>query len=234
MASPEEVIPSLPDTLPEDFGEWESEGAATATAVDSGEWETAHAVSEAPKAFGQSADGDEMPASLVDSLHNSGSRSSEPFAGTQQQDVSNGKSEATPTGKTLSSREEWEAWIESHSFSEAPKPFGKTAQRDEAPATPVDKPRGSSTSAPEIAKKQKDSSNGNGKPTPASKPAQSGEWENWVATHSNGKTPKSNGRSSEPKATLSPAAEKPRFSGSASSTSASAVLVAEPEVTSKP
>jgi periplasmic protein TonB len=220
MASPEELIPSLPDTLPEDFGEWDSEGAATATAVDSGEWESAQTLSEAPKVFGQSANGD-APAATAE----------------QQEVVSNGKSEATPTAKTLSSREEWEAWIESHSFSEAPKPFGKTAQRGEAPASPVDKLRGSSTSAPEIAKKQKDSSNGNGKPAPASKPAQSGEWENWVAAHSNGKTPKSNGRSAEPKATASPAAENPRFSGSASASSAKAsgtVLVAEPESTSEP
>jgi periplasmic protein TonB len=214
MASPEELIPSLPDTLPEDFGEWDSEGAATATAVDSGEWETAHPLSEAPKAFGQSANGDAAAA-----------------VAKQQEDVSHGKSEAAPTAKTLSSREEWEAWIESHSFSEAPKPFGKTAQRDEMPASPVDKPRGSSASAPEISKKQKDSSNGNGKPSPAAKPAQSGEWENWVAAHSNGKTPKSNGRSAEPKATASPAAEKPRFSGSAAP---AAVLVAEPESASKP
>jgi periplasmic protein TonB len=213
MASPEELIPSLPDTLPEDFGEWDSEGSATATAVAPGEWESAQPLNEAPEAFSQSADNDA------------------PAVAEQREAVSNGKSEAVPTAKTLSSREEWEAWIESHSFSEAPKPFGKTAQRDEAPASPVDKQRGSSTSAPEIAKKQKDSSNGNGKPSPASKPAQSGEWENWVAAHSNGKTPKSNGRSAEPKATASPAAEKPRFSGSASS---AAVLDAEPESTSKP
>jgi periplasmic protein TonB len=214
MASPEELIPSLPDTLPEDFGEWDSEGAATATAVDSGEWKTAHPLSEAPGVFGQSTDSD-APAVVAE----------------QQEVVSNGKGETVPTAKTLSSREEWEAWIESHSFSEAPKPFGKTAQRDEGPASPVDKPRGSGSSAPEVAKKQKDSSNGNGKPSPASKPAQSGEWENWVATHSNGKTPKSNGRSAEPKAAASPAAEKPRFSGSASSAS---VLVAEPELRSEP
>jgi TonB family protein len=213
MASPEELIPSLPDTLPEDFGEWDSEGAATATAVDSGESETAHALSEAPKAFGQSADGDAATA----------------FA-KQQEDVSNGKGEAVPTAKTLSSREEWEAWIESHSFAETPKPFGKSDRRDEAPASPVDKQRGSSSSAPDFAK-QKDSSNGNGKPSPTSKPAQSGEWENWVAAHSNGKAPKSNGRSAEPKATLPPAAEKPRFSGSASSAT---VLVAEPELRSEP
>lgn len=214
MASPEELIPSLPDTLPEDFGEWDSEGSATATAVASGEWETAQPLSEVPHA----ADGDAAKA-----------------VARQQEAASNGKSEAVPTAKTLSSREEWEAWIESHSFSEAPKPFGKTAQRDETPASPVDKPRGSSTSVPEIAKKQKDSSNGNGKPSPAAKPAQSGEWENWVAAHSNGKTPKSNGRSAEPKTTSSPAAEKLRFSGSASSATVSgSVLVAEPETTSKP
>jgi protein TonB len=212
MASPEELIPSLPDTLPEDFGEWDSEGSGAATAVASGDWETAHALSEAPKAFGQSADGDAATA-----------------VAKQQEDVSNGKSEAAPTAKTLSSREEWEAWIESHSFSEAPKPFGKTARRDEAPA---DKPRGSgsSSSAPGFANKQKDSSNGNGKPSSTPKPAQSGEWESWVASHSNGKTLKSNGRSAEPKATLSPAAEKPRFSGAASSAT---VLVAEPELTSE-
>ncbi len=207
MASPEELIPSLPDTLPEDFGEWDSESAATATAVDPGEWESAQAVSEAAKAFDQSADGDAATA----------------FA-EQREDVSAGKSEAVPTAKTLSSREEWEAWIESHSFSEAPKPFGKTDRRDEAPASSVDKPRGSgsATSAPEIATKQQNSSNGNGKPSPASKPAQSSEWENWVAAHSNGKTPKSNGRSAEPKATLPPAA------------ASSSVLVAEPELRSEP
>jgi len=214
MASPEELIPSLPDTLPEDFGEWDNEGSAAATAVASGEWETADALSDAPKAFGQFANGD-VPAAVAE----------------QQEVVGNEKSEATPTAKTLSSREEWEAWIESHSFSEAPKPFGKTAQRDEMPASPADKPRGSSTSAPEVAKKQNDSSNGNGKPSPASKPAQSGEWENWVAAHSNGKTPKSNGRSAEPKATLPPAAEKPRYSVSASSAT---VLVAEPDLRSEP
>jgi|GEM_PF-368051 len=218
MASPEELIPSLPDTLPGDFGEWDSEGSATATAVDSGEWESAQPLSEAPKAFGQSANGEARAA-----------------VSEQREVASNAKSDAVPTAKTLSSREEWEAWIESHSFSEAPKPFGKTAQRDEMPASTVDKPRGSSSSAPEIAKKQNDSSNGNGKPSPASKPAQSGEWENWVAAHSNGKTPKSNGRSTEPRATSSAAAEKPRFSGSASSATVSgAVLDAEPESTSKP
>jgi len=224
MASPEELIPSLPDTLPEDFGEWDSEGTATATAVDPGEWETAHPLSEAPTVFGQSADSGAATA-----------------VAEQEADVSNGKSEAVPTAKTLSSREEWEAWIESHSFSETPKPFGKTDRRDATLASPVDKPRGSgssssaSGSAPDIATKQKESSNGNGKPTPAAKPAQSGEWENWVAAHSNGKTPKSNGRSAEPKATASPVAEKPRFSGSASSATVSAaVLVAEPESTSDP
>jgi TonB family protein len=220
MASPEELIPSLPDTLPEDFGEWDSEGSAAATAVASGEWETVHALSEAPKAFGQSADGDAATA-----------------VAKQQEDVSNGKSEAVPTAKTLSSREEWEAWIESHSFSETPKPFGKTARRDETPASPADKPRGSgsSSSAPSFANKQKDSSNGNGKPSSTPKPAQSGEWESWVASHSNGKAPKSNGRSAEPKATLPPAAEKPRFSGSAASAAVSAsVLVAEPELTNEP
>jgi len=216
MASPEELIPSLPDTLPEDFGEWDGEGTATASAVDSGEWEAAHTLSEAPKAFGQSADSDAAAA-----------------VAKQQADVSNGKSEALPTAKTLSSREEWEAWIESHSFSEAPKPFGQTDRRDETKTSAADKPRGSGSpsSAPEIAKKQKDSSNGNGKPSPASKPAQSGEWENRVAAHSNGKTPKSNGRSAEPKATLQPTAEKSRFSGSAGS---STVLIAEPELRSEP
>jgi len=214
MASPEELIPSLPDTLPEDFGEWDNEGSAAATAVASGEWETAHAPSEAPKPFGQFANGD-VPAAVAEQRE---------VRGTE-------KSEATPTAKTLSSREEWEAWIESHSFSEAPKPFGKTAQRDEMLVSPADKPRGSSTSAPEVAKKQNDSSNGSGKPSPVSKHAQSGEWENWVAAHSNGKTPKSNGRSAEPKATLPPAAEKPRYSGSASSAT---VLVAESDLRSEP
>ena len=52
MASPEEIAPLLPETLPEDFGDWDSEASPAPSPGHSGEWEAweaAHSFGETPK-----------------------------------------------------------------------------------------------------------------------------------------------------------------------------------------
>ena len=52
MASPEEIAPLLPETLPEDFSEWDGEGSPAARPVNSSEWEAweaAHPFNESAK-----------------------------------------------------------------------------------------------------------------------------------------------------------------------------------------
>jgi protein TonB len=70
MASPEELVTSLPDTLPDDFGGWDNEGSPSgspvyswdhetphkAIPVYSDEWEAARSLGENPKPLGQSAE----------------------------------------------------------------------------------------------------------------------------------------------------------------------------------
>jgi protein TonB len=159
MASPEELTPLLPETLPDDFGDWDSEASPASLPVNTGEWEAwaaAHPFSETPKPPGQSADRDRTKASLADRPRVSGSASSAPVVVKQQIDFSGGDRDASPKAKPVNSREEWEAWIESHSFSETPKPFGQSAERKAILSPVVDRPRASvsSSSAPVLVKEQ--------------------------------------------------------------------------------
>jgi len=132
MASPEELTPLLPETLPEDFGDWDSEASpAPSLSVNSDEWEAwaaAHPFSDTPKPLGQSLDRD-AKASPADRPRVAGSAPPAPEVVKQEVVFSYGNSEASPKAKPVNSREEWEAWIESHSFSETPKPFGQSAER---------------------------------------------------------------------------------------------------------
>ncbi len=233
MASPKEIAPTLPETLPEDFSEWDSEGSPAAMPVHSGEWEAAHPFSETAKPLGQPIDRDATMASLVDRPPASGTASSEPVSIKQQDDIGHGVSGASPSAKPVNSRDEWEAWIEAHSFSETPKPLGQSVHRGANMASLVDMPRasGSSSTAPVSVKQQKDSSNGDREASPSVKPVNSrDEWEAWAAAHSFDKTPKPLGQSAERKAIISPAADRPRVSGSALS---APFLVKEKGLTSK-
>jgi protein TonB len=171
MASPEELTPLLPETLPDDFGDWDSEASPASLPVNAGEWEAwaaAHPFSETPKPPGQSVDRDRTNASLAD--RPSDSSSSAPVDFKQPTDFSDGDREASPTAKPANSRDEWEAWIEAHSFSETPKPFGQSAERKailspvreaglsprEAGFSPLDRPRvsASASSASVLVKEQ--------------------------------------------------------------------------------
>jgi protein TonB len=167
MASPEELTPLLPETLPDDFGDWDSEASpASSLPVNSDDWEAwaaAHPFSETPKPLGNSLDRDQTKASSVDKPRVSGSASSAPEIVKQEIVFSYGDSEACPKAKPVNSREEWEAWIESHSFSETPKPIGQSTERKaifaparEAGLSPLDRPRvsGSASSAPVLVKEQ--------------------------------------------------------------------------------
>ena len=133
MASPEELTPLLPETLPEDFGDWDSEASpASSLPVNSDEWEAwaaAHPFNETPKPLGKPLFRDAGKASLADRPRVSSSSSSAPADIKQPIDFSDGDREASPASKPVSSRDEWEAWIEAHSFSETPKPFGQSAER---------------------------------------------------------------------------------------------------------
>jgi protein TonB len=132
MASPEELTPLLPETLPEDFGDWDSEASpAPSLPVNADEWEAwaaAHPFSDTSKPLGQSLDRD-AEASSADRPRVAGSASSAPEFAKQEVVFSYEDSEASPKAKPVNSREEWEAWIESHSSSETPKPFGQSAER---------------------------------------------------------------------------------------------------------
>lgn len=54
MASPEEVSPPTPDTLPEDFGEWDNGSDPNASPNGSSEWDSVNSPKGAPKARGKS------------------------------------------------------------------------------------------------------------------------------------------------------------------------------------
>jgi protein TonB len=167
MASPEELTPLLPETLPEDFGDWDSEASpASSLPVNSDEWEAwaaAHPFSETLKPLEQSVDRDATKSSLADRPRVTGSASSAPESAKQEVVFSYGDSEASPKAKPVNSREEWEAWIEAHSFNETPKPFGQSTERKailapvrEAGLSPLDRPRvsGSALSATVLVKEQ--------------------------------------------------------------------------------
>ena len=154
MAYPKELAPLLPETLHEDFGDWDGEASSAPLPVNSSEreaWEAAHSHGETPEQVWQSADREAFLTSLADGPRVSGSASSAPVF-VKQKDFIDWGSEATPDPwpdhGTL-----WGAWDASPSFGKTPKPPEPSADR-EAFLSPVeDGPRdsGSASSAPVIA-----------------------------------------------------------------------------------
>jgi protein TonB len=158
MASPKELAPLLPETLPEDFNDWDGKTSAAPSPVRSGEreaWEAADSFSEAARPLWQSADSDALLASLVDGPRDSGSASSTSVFVKQQEDFNDWDSEATPAPWPVD-RTEWEEWEAAHSFSKTQKSPGQLADREAFLAPVVDKPSdsGSTASAPVIVKQQ--------------------------------------------------------------------------------
>src|SRR5580692_13182831 len=122
MASPKELAPLVPDTLPEDFNEWDGKSAVAPSSVKSGErdaWEATDPFGETQKPLWQSGERDALIASLVDGSRASGSASSGPSFLKQQEDLIDWDSEATPAPWPVD-RTEWEEWEATHSFGKPP------------------------------------------------------------------------------------------------------------------
>ncbi len=235
MASPEELAPSLPETLPEDFSEWDGEGSAAAKPAHANEWEAweaAQSLDKTAKPAGQSVERGAAPASLVEAPRVAGSASPAPVVAQQPKDPSNGNGKASAAAKPVTSSE-WEAWEAAHTLGKTAKPLTPSIDRKVIASPGVDKPRDiRQTLPPSVSiKQQTDLRNGSSKAAATPKPVTSSEWEAWESGQSLGKTAKPLGPPAERKTIVSPVADKPRVSGSASS---AAVAVKQQELTIKP
>jgi protein TonB len=158
MASPKELAPLLPDTLPEDFNEWDGKAAAAPSPVKSGErdsWEATDSFGDPQKPLWQAGDRDAFLATLVDGPRASGSAASAPAFLKQQEDLIDWDSEGTAAPWPVD-HTEWDAWEADHSFGKPAKPSGQSADREGIRPPAVDNPRdsGSAASAPAVVKPQ--------------------------------------------------------------------------------
>ncbi len=162
MASSEKLAPSLPETLPEDFFEWDGEASSAPSPDHAGEreaWEAALSLDEIAKPHKQSANRDTFPESPVDRPRVSGSGPSAPVFVKQQKDFVNRNGEAVPaaTPRNPWEREAWEAAL---SFGKTATSPGQAAEREVIlpPVTKKSRVSDSASSASGIARKQELSS----------------------------------------------------------------------------
>lgn len=170
MASPEKIAPLLPDTLPDDFGEWDNEGSpkdgpgytweaqaapasatvyawesqapvAAAEPVRSNEWEEWEAAHSSGRASRSSVQSRAILSPVVDKPQTSDSSSSAR--------VSERGSEASATAKQ-DEADEWAVWAAAHSSRKGLKPFAKPLDPIATLSSAVDKPS-VSNSAPAAA-----------------------------------------------------------------------------------
>jgi hypothetical protein len=145
-ASPEELTPLLPETLPEDFGEWDKEASPEPSPIKTGEWEpweAAHSFGGTKSPRGQSADRGPIAAPPEERPHGSGSTPSAPVFVAQQKHFVEWDGETSPTPKPVD-LSEWEAWEAAHSFGKSPNPAKQSADRETSPSPVVERPRVSS------------------------------------------------------------------------------------------
>jgi TonB family protein len=181
MASPEKIAPLLPDTLPDDFGEWDNEGSAkdepaygwesqaapaatiyswetqapvaTPEPVRANEWEEWEAThsSKASRLPLQPAERRAVLSPVVDKPQASDAASSA-RASLEQQAVD---SDASATAKQ-DEADEWAVWAAAHSSRKNLKPLVKPTEFKAASSPVVEKPRvsDSAPSASTVAKPQ--------------------------------------------------------------------------------
>jgi protein TonB len=150
MASPEELTPLLPETLPEDFGEWDSEASQEPSPIKPGEWEAweaAHSFGETESSRGQSTDRGSTPAPPAEKPRTSGPTPSAPVVVAQQKHFIDWDGEKSPTPKPVN-LSEWEAWEAAHSFGKSPTPPKQSADHEASLSSAVEKPRVSSPVPP--------------------------------------------------------------------------------------
>jgi TonB family protein len=148
MASPEELTPLLPETLPEDFGEWDGEASPEPSPIKTSEWEAweaTHSFGEPKGPRGQSADHGSTSAPQIDKPHGSVSAPSAPVVVAQQKHFVEWDGETTPapTPKPVN-LSEWEAWEAAQGFGRSPKATKQSADRETSSAPVVERPRVSS------------------------------------------------------------------------------------------
>jgi TonB family protein len=149
MAPPKELAPLLPDTLPEDFNEWDGKSSAARSSVHPGEreaWEAADSFGETQKPLWQSSDREAYLASLVDGPRASASASSAPVFLKQQENLVDWNSEATSPWS--GDNTEWEEWEAAHSLGKTPKSNGQSAGSEAFLSPVVQKPGDSDAAAP--------------------------------------------------------------------------------------
>jgi hypothetical protein len=143
MASPEELTPLLPETLPDDFGEWDGEASPEASPVKAGEWEAweaAHSFGEPKSPQGQPADRGSNAAPPAEKPHGSDSAPSAPVVVAQQKHFVEWEAETPPTPKPVD-LSEWEAWEAAHGFGKGPIPEKQSAVRETNSSPVVERPR---------------------------------------------------------------------------------------------
>ncbi len=140
MASTEKIVPSLPETLPDDFSEWDSEQSSAVKPDSPREWpeawESPGPFSATPEPPGRPVDRGPALASTVDELHVSRSAAATPSSVKQQRDFSEWDSEQSSAVKPENPPELtvspgwWEAWAADHSIGEAPKPLNQPVEHE--------------------------------------------------------------------------------------------------------
>ncbi|MGA2906122.1 MAG: TonB family protein [Terracidiphilus sp.] len=151
MASPEELTPLLPETLPEDFGEWDGEASPEASPIKPGEWEAweaTHSLGETKSSSGQSSDRGSTAAPPAEKPRASGPAPSAPAFVAQQKHFVEWDGETPPPTPKPVNLSEWEAWEAAHSFGKSPKPTRQTADHEASLSPVVEKPRVSSSVPP--------------------------------------------------------------------------------------
>ncbi len=150
MASPEELTPLLPETLPEDFGEWDGEASQEPSPIKPSEWdawEAAHSFGEPKSPHGQSTDRGSTAAPPTEKPRASGAAPSAPVFVAEQRHFVEWDGEKTPTPKPVN-LSEWEAWEAAHSFGKSPTPPKHSAEPEASLSPVVERPRVSNSVSP--------------------------------------------------------------------------------------
>ncbi|HVN93616.1 MAG TPA: TonB family protein [Terracidiphilus sp.] len=170
MASPEELTPLLPETLPDDFSEWDGEAAPEPAPSKPNEWEAweaTHSFGEPTSPRGQSANGSSTVAPQVERPRDLGPSPSAPAVAPQPKHYVEWDGESSPTPKP-GNLSEWEAWEAAHTLGKKPNTSAQFTEREANVPRAAERPHSSAPSAPapvrqhEPVSKPSNGSNGSG------------------------------------------------------------------------
>ncbi len=142
MASPEDLTSVLPETLPEDFNDWDGEASPAETPVNQKEWEaweTSHSLPRTVKQVWHSVERNATLPPVEGRPRASSSASAPPVSDEPDKKPIDSNPEAKSTANSAK-REEWEAWLASHSSEDTSRPSGESAKREAISPHSVSKP----------------------------------------------------------------------------------------------